>query len=81
MAHAQAVGVPAILERGRRAVDGFAADLVYVGFSLGVLPAQLLAQTRPGARAAILAHSCVSPTEFGGGWPPEVPLELHLTER
>jgi dienelactone hydrolase len=80
MAHAEAVGFPTLLERGRRAADGLAADLVYIGFSLGVLPAQLLAQTRPGAAAAVLVHSCVPPTEFGGGWPAEVPVQIHLTE-
>jgi dienelactone hydrolase len=80
VAHAEALGVPTLLERGRRAVVGLGTDLVYVGLSLGALPAQLLAQTRPGARAAILAHSCVAPSEFGDRWPPEVPLQLHLTE-
>ena len=45
-----------------------------------MLPAQLLAQTRPGAHAALFAHSCVPPSEFGRGWPEGVPLQLHLTE-
>ena len=61
-------------------MDGFETDITYVGFSLGVLPAQLLAQTRPGAHAALFAHSCVPPSEFGPGWPEAVPLQLHLTE-
>jgi dienelactone hydrolase len=80
IAHAESIGFPTILERGRRAVDGIGTDLVYVGFSLGVLPAQMLAQTRPGAHAALFAHSCVPPSEFGQGWPDGVPLQLHLTE-
>jgi len=50
--HAQETGFGEIIQRGARAVDGLAADLVYVGFSLGVLPAQYLAQTRAGARGA-----------------------------
>jgi dienelactone hydrolase len=50
--------------------------LIYVGFSLGVLPAQRLAQTRPGARGALLLYSCVPASEFGG-WPPEVPVQVH----
>ena len=61
-------------------MDGVETDITYVGFSLGVLPAQLLAQTRPGAHAALFAHSCVPPSEFGRGWPDGVPLQLHLTE-
>ena len=80
VAHAESLGFPTLLERGRRATDALAADLVYVGLSLGVLPAQLLAQTRPGARGAVLAHSCVPPEELGGGWPADVPLQIHMTE-
>src|SRR4029077_1982189 len=53
---------------------------VYAGFSLGVLPAQMLAQTRPGAKGALLFHSCVPTTEFGGEWPEGVPLQIHMTE-
>ena len=54
--------------------------LVYGGFSLGVLPAQQLAQTRPGARARVLMHSCAPPSEFGGPWPEGLPLQIHLME-
>ncbi|PRX49114.1 dienelactone hydrolase family protein [Prauserella shujinwangii] len=51
-----------------------------MGLSLGVLPAQQLAQTRVGARGAVLLHGCVPVTEFGDAWPPEVPLRLHVME-
>src|SRR5215469_17297150 len=51
MAYAQEIGFPdEVIGRGARAVDGLPAELVYAGFSLGVLPAQKLAQTRPGAQ-------------------------------
>ena len=66
-----------VLERGARAVDGLPAGLVYAGFSLGVLPAQMLAQTRAGARGALLFYSCVPVSEFGPGWPEEVPVQVH----
>ena len=85
IAHAESIGFATILERGRRAVIGLETDITYVGFSLGVLPAQLLALgqavelCRPGAHAALFAHSCVPPSEFGRGWPEGVPLQLHLT--
>ena len=46
-------------------------------FSLGVLPAQMLAQTRPGARGALLFSSCVPVSEFGSAWPDGVPVQLH----
>ena len=75
--HAQAVGFAAIIERGRQAAEALPPDLVYLGLSLGVLPAQLLAQTRPGARGALLLHSTVPLEEFGGAWPRGVPLQIH----
>ena len=50
---------------------------MYAGFSLGVLPAQFLAQTRPGARGAVLCYSCVPVSAFGSGWPDAVPAQVH----
>jgi dienelactone hydrolase len=66
-----------MIERGTRAVEGLPAELVYAGFSLGVLPAQKLAQTRPGARGALLFYSCVPVTEFSPIWPDDVPAQIH----
>jgi hypothetical protein len=58
MAYAQQIGFPEkIIERGERAANELPDELVYAGFSLGVLPAQKLAQTRPGARGALLFYS------------------------
>ncbi len=53
---------------------------MYAGFSLGGMPAQSLAQQRPGARGALLYHSCLPPAEFGGPWPPSVPAQIHMME-
>jgi dienelactone hydrolase len=78
--HADEVGFDTIIERGRLAAEPLPSDLVYAGFSLGVLPAQMLAQTRPGARGALLVHSCVPPSEFGGPWPDGVPLQIHMMD-
>jgi dienelactone hydrolase len=78
--HAEEVGFDTIIERGRVAAGPLPDDLVYAGFSLGVLPAQMLAQTRPGASGAVLVHSCVPPSEFGGPWPAGVPLQIHMME-
>jgi dienelactone hydrolase len=44
------------------------------------MPAQLLAQTRPGARGALLFHAALPPSEFGGRWPDGVPLQIHFME-
>ncbi len=59
IAHAQQVGFDTIIARGKLAAEGLPSEIVYAGFSLGVLPAQLLAQTRPGARGALLFSGCV----------------------
>jgi dienelactone hydrolase len=77
IAYAEEVGFGALLERGVRAADDLPSGLVYAGFSLGVLPAQKLAQTRPGARGALLFHSCVPVSEFGSAWPAGVPVQIH----
>ncbi|MEU5940165.1 dienelactone hydrolase family protein [Micromonospora sp. NPDC047548] len=75
--YAREVGFDVILERGRLTAEEMPDDLVYAGFSLGVMPAQLLAQTRPGAKGALLFHSCLPTSEFGGEWPPGVPVQVH----
>jgi dienelactone hydrolase len=78
--YAQEVGFGTIGERGRLAADGLAKDLVHAGFSLGVLPAQMLAQTRPGAKGALLFHAAFPAAEFGDAWPAGVPLQIHMME-
>ncbi len=80
MRYAEQVGFGAIIERGGRAADELPNAIVYAGFSLGVLPAQMLAQTRPGASGALLFHSCVPPSEFDGPWPQGVPLQIHMMD-
>ena len=77
MNHAEQVGFSEVIGRGLRAVEELSAELVYAGFSLGVLPAQKLAQTRAGARGALLFYSCVPVTEFGSAWPEGVPVQVH----
>ena len=54
-------GFENLIERGVREADDLPAELVYGGFSLGVFPAQKLAQTRHGARGARLFYSPVPP--------------------
>jgi dienelactone hydrolase len=80
MAHVKATGFEEIVERAVRAVDGLPDDLVYVGISLGVAPAQRLAQTRSGARGAVLISACFPSTEFGTAWPADVPVQIHAME-
>ena len=77
LAYAQEIGFGEVVERGVRAAESLPAELVYAGFSLGVVPAQKLAQTRPGARGALLFYSCVPVSEFGSSWPAGVPVQIH----
>ncbi|WP_417218892.1 dienelactone hydrolase family protein [Arthrobacter sp.] len=74
------IGFGEVIERGVRAVDGLGNELVYAGYSLGVLPAQQLAQTRPGAAGALFIASCVPVTEFSPSWPGGVPVQIHASE-
>jgi dienelactone hydrolase len=78
MAFAREKGFEALAERGVAAADGI--DAVYAGFSFGVMPAQQLAQTRPGAKGALLMYSCLPTSEFGGAWPEGVPVQVHGKE-
>jgi dienelactone hydrolase/uncharacterized damage-inducible protein DinB len=80
IAHAGQIGFDTIIERGQAAAEGLPNEIVYAGFSLGVLPAQMLAQTRPGAKGALLFHSCIPVAEFGGTWPEDTPVQVHAMD-
>jgi dienelactone hydrolase len=70
------VGFDTLLGDAVAATEGLPADVVYIGISLGVMPAQQLAQNRPGALAAVLVGSAV-PAEAFGSWPAGLPLQIH----
>ncbi|RBP61700.1 dienelactone hydrolase [Brevibacterium sanguinis] len=76
----ESVGFVDIRERGAAVADDLPAELVYAGFSFGVMITQRLAQTRPGARGALLLHSCLPVTEFGEAWPAGLPVQIHGKE-
>lgn len=69
-------GPEGAMERGAKAVEDLPAEVVYAGFSLGVVVAQKLAQTRPGATGALFFYSCL-PSEYFGPWPAGVPVQIH----
>jgi len=79
LAYARQIGFEHLADAGARAADGLPDSLVYAGFSLGVLPAQRLAQTRPGAVGALLFHACFPISTFGT-WPQGVPVQVHAME-
>jgi dienelactone hydrolase len=76
IAHVEEIGADTIIARGVAAADGRPADLVYAGISLGVMPAQKLTQTRPGAKAALFIAATVPPAFFGE-WPSGVTVQIH----
>jgi dienelactone hydrolase len=78
--HAEEIGFATVIERGRSAAEELPDEIVFAGLSLGVLPAQTLAQTRPGARGALLLHACVAPEDLGCPWPEGLPLQIHTME-
>jgi dienelactone hydrolase len=77
VAYAGQLGSAELRGRARRIADGLGTALVYAGFSLGVELAQMLAQTRPGARGMLMFDGCVRPAEFGTPWAAGVPVQIH----
>jgi dienelactone hydrolase len=78
--HARSLGFDTVLESGRAAADELPTEVVYAGFSLGAMPAQLLAQTREGALGALLFHACLPVSEFGDAWPRGLPVQIHAMD-
>jgi dienelactone hydrolase len=79
MAFIQEQGFDAVRERGVHVAGVLPPDLVYAGFSFGEMIAQQLAQTRAGARGALLFYSCIpiSGEWAFGPWPEGVPVQIH----
>jgi dienelactone hydrolase len=79
MALSQRIGSDVIAERADAAVADLPAGLVYAGFSMGGGEAQRLAQTRPGARGALLYETCypIAGEWAIGPWPDGVPVQIH----
>ena len=77
IAYARTIGFDAILDRAVGEADALPGGMVYAGFSMGVMPAQKLAQTRADARGALMIDACFPVTEFGDRWPDGVPVQVH----
>jgi dienelactone hydrolase len=79
MAHIQSVGFDELRARGVQLADDYPNELVYGGFSFGETIAQELAQTRPGAKGALLFYSTIpiSGEWAFGPWPEGVPVQIH----
>ncbi len=81
VAKRDAVGIAELSRRAHEAVNEMPSDCVYAGFSMGAASAQMLAMTRPGARACVMMHALL-PTHFFGAdhWPSAVPVQVHVAE-
>jgi dienelactone hydrolase len=80
IAYAKEQGFGNLMEAGTRTAEGLPDDLVYAGFSLGVMPAQALAETRSGSRGALFFHACLPVDEFAPTWPTGVPVQIHAKD-
>jgi len=78
--YARQVGFGTIIERGVTAAEDLPSELVYGGFSLGVLPAQMLTQTRPAPRAHYCCTASCRPRSFEAPWPDGVPVQIHMMD-
>ncbi len=80
VAHAESVGFDTIIDRGMAAASEVSDRFVIAGFSLGVMPAQKVAQSGGSSvSGAVLYHSAVPPQYFGSPWPTGLPLQIHIT--
>lgn len=77
---AREAGFGTLAAKGIAAAEGIRHEVVYAGFSFGVMIAQQLAQTRTGARGALLMSACLPVSEFGDAWPMDVPVQIHGKE-
>jgi dienelactone hydrolase len=77
------IGDDTLSERATGALAELPDGLVYAGFSFGGATAQQFAQTRPGARGALLYESFVSlSAEWSfGPWPAGLPAQVHGMDR
>jgi len=77
------IGDETLEARVEAAVAELPDQVVYAGFSWGAAQAQRLAQTRTGARGALLYEACIPLTGDWafGPWPDGLPVQVHGMEQ
>jgi dienelactone hydrolase len=83
MAHMQSLGYDNVVMRARGLVNDLDADrVVLLGFSAGVVPAQIIAATDPRAVGCLALHSVISVADLGldQPWPDDVPVQFHTMD-
>lgn len=81
VAHAEHLGFDNIVAAGVAVAETLPEGIVYAGVSLGAMPAQKLAQTRPGALGVLLYHSAVPISAYSESWPHGVDVQIHINEQ
>jgi dienelactone hydrolase len=77
---AESMGFDTMVQKAEAAVSVLPPDVVYIGFSLGVLPAQHLAHVRAGALGAVFLYACAPESMFGQPLPSSLPIQIHGNE-
>ncbi|WP_432564744.1 dienelactone hydrolase family protein [Kineococcus sp. SYSU DK003] len=77
VAFARQTGFEEVAARGVEAVSALDGDLVLVGISLGAVPAEGIAVTRPGVSGVVLVSGVVPVGALDQPWPPDVALQVH----
>jgi len=78
--HASTVGHDAVEDVARRAARKHRGADVVIGFSLGSMQAQLLAQDLRRIRGCVLMGGALPPSALGGFWRPHVSLQVHVAD-
>lgn len=78
--HVKSFGFDTVIARGRAFAETVPGEIVVMGMSLGVLPAQAIAQMREDVRGAVLLHGAVPVSAFSPTWPRHVPVQIHAME-
>ena len=79
IAHVEGIGFGTAMDNAVSAIAEDAEDLVVIGISLGVMPAQKLLQTHPGVVGAVLIDGAIDADAFGA-WPADTPVDIHLVQ-
>jgi len=78
--HLQRIGHDAVEEVARRSAREFRNADVVMGFGLGAMQAQLLAQDLRRIRGCLLMGGAFTPSALGGMWRSNTSLEIHLSD-
>lgn len=80
VSYAESIGFDTLVHKAEAAADLAPPESVFIGFSLGVLPAQHLVQTRPRSRGAVLMYACAPEGMISQPLTDGIPVQIHGNE-